>query len=141
MKNLMICIVIIFVAGFYIFLKLIDFDIEDMGRSTTPFNLQWYQEGKIKENVSNDLMQCRQFNSQYKVSFKIGIDMDSLCMIRKGYKFSPRGDGNYRNWCHLETKSVACLFYDGKIILNQQGQVVWKKTGAEVRIDEEGIVK
>lgn len=55
--------------------------------------------------------------------------------------FDASNNGNYRNWCHLETKSVACLFYDGKIILNQQGQVVWKKTGAEVRIDEEGIVK
>lgn len=136
-------IVLIFIVIISILIKTYDIRINDLGRSVAPFNLMWQKDNQTPSEVSEVMFECRQENKvTEQMSLNYRIELNSYCMIQKGFIFSPRGNGNYLNWCGgSRDKTVACLFYDGKIILNQQGEVVWKKTGAEVRIDEEGIVK
>lgn len=143
MKKSIIWIIVVFIIGFYIFLKLIDFEIADLGRSLAPDEKSWKKADISLGMQHEDIFICgNNYEKNYQKNINFAFNIFDLCMIKKGYEFLPRGDGNYLNWCDgSRDKTVACLFYDGKIILNQQGQVVWKKTGAEVRIDEEGIVK
>ncbi|MFA7027304.1 MAG: hypothetical protein WC163_04910 [Sulfurovum sp.] len=74
------------------------------------------------EELMADKKQCREVSRQLKYSYLNVRDNFDLCMLKKGYKFFPRGftdkgyGTGYQSICEPNNNSIHCQSYRGKYI-------------------------
>ena len=99
----MIFVVILFVTACETFV--------DASRPLPPSEKLWAKDGLIEEKIIEALSQCSTKNDvRYEgATLSERIDIRSLCMLRKGFKYVPQPKG-WRNICAMNTfeDSIAC---------------------------------
>lgn len=84
--------------------------------------MQYRLSGIGYDELIVDKKQCRETSKQLKYSYLNLSDNFAICMLKKSYKFFPRGftdkgyGTGYQSICSPNNNSIACQSYRGKYI-------------------------
>jgi uncharacterized protein YxeA len=100
-------------------------------------NLIWEKYAIDNGEKNTDLVECAQLYSKKYNQFGSNYSyfVYNICMIKKGYRFVPKPNG-FPDQCEFKHNAVGCALAKGEIYLDNQGRVVWRKTGEEARVDD-----
>jgi len=95
----------------------------EMHLPSAPSEVSWKKEDATQSEVVSALIDCGKLTQQHEqlmrgsTSFELD-DFNSICMLRKGFKFVPKADG-YANWCLMNhfSDSIACKSMDSDFVL------------------------
>jgi hypothetical protein len=115
-------------------LKYIDAPISAI---VAPNNLIWEKNYIDNQEKNRDLLECAQLYSRAYNQFGSNYSyiIYDICMIKKGYDFVTKPNG-FPNQCEFKHNAVGCALSKGEIYLDNEGRVIWRKTGKEVKVDD-----
>lgn|SRR5690554_4282632 len=84
--------------------------LTQMDLPVAPTNLLWSKDGVTAGEMDIDMKSCSDgFEEMYRDVGRMAFEEFDLCMLRKGYRFMPRGvNGGYQNVCLSDMDRAAC---------------------------------
>ncbi len=96
----------------------------------------WMKNGTSSIETEKQSIECSKWSQKNYYDHKSRYISYQICMLKNGYIYTTKPIGFSNQCVGFMYNLPSCLSSRGEIYLNNEGRIVWRKTGKEIKVDD-----